>query len=132
MSWEVIKLPKCKHGAALYDQTGNGDWFHDEECTPGCLPVPSNPEMFSRDSYIEIVEDGFYIEHFECTHGECSVDLFGNRFCGLPGWEVYQRSVFAPHFCRVCGHGFEDDQDVKDLDADTELWQHVLCPGERS
>ena len=44
----------CKHGAGLYDQTGNGDWFHAEKCTPGCLPVPCDPSHFDYGSYIVI------------------------------------------------------------------------------
>lgn len=110
MSWEVIKLPKCKHGAALYDQTGNGDWFHDEKCTPGCLPVPCDPGNFKLNSAIEEV-DGYFIEWFD--NGST-------------------RHVAGPEVCRLCGYGFEDIEDLWDPSLRVEWWRHVLCPGERS
>ena len=110
MSWEVIKLPKCKHGAALYDQTGNGDWFHDEECTPGCLPVPCDPGNFKLNSAIEEV-DGWFFEWF--SNGK-------------------SRTVAGPETCCKCGYGFEDIEDLFSPQDRVDSWRHVLCPGERS
>ena len=116
MSWEVIKLPKCKHGAALYDQTGNGDWFHAEKCDPGCLPVPQDPGHFKFDSYIEDVGDGSFVEWFECGHhGEC---------------DDYIRVVAGPETCCKCGYGFEDIEDLFSPQDRVESWRHVACPGQ--
>jgi len=106
----------CKHGARLYDQTGQGDWFHAEKCEPGCLPVPSDPGHFKFDSYIEDVGDGSFVEWFECGHhGEC---------------DDYIRVVAGPETCCKCGYGFEDIEDLFSPQDRVESWRHVLCPGE--
>ena len=100
----------CKHGAALYDQTGQGDWFHAEKCDPGCLPEPCDPGIFKLNSAIED-RDGYFIEWFD------------------NGWT---RHVAGPETCFKCGHGFEDIEDLYSPQDRVEFWRHVLCPGERS
>ena len=109
-------IKTCKHGAGLYDQTGQGDWFHAEKCTPGCLPVPCDPRHFDYGSYIEDVGDGSFVEWFECGHhGEC---------------DDYIRVVAGPETCYLCGFGFEDVEDLFSPQDPVEFWKHVLCPGE--
>jgi hypothetical protein len=29
----------CKNGSKLYAQKGTDDFFHDEKCVEGCLPI---------------------------------------------------------------------------------------------
>ena len=114
----MAKLNKvtCMHGAGLYDQTGEGDWFHSEKCVAGCLPMPFDPRHFENDAYIEDVGDGSYVEWFSCGHkGEC---------------DNYIREVSGPEVCRNCGFGFMDIEDLKPPpNYPVSLWEHEKCPG---
>lgn len=127
---EVKLTAHCKHGTELEEHgPGSGDYFHKSKCVDGCLPIKSYTKMFKQASHIEVIEEGVYLEHFECGHGSCT------KFCGLPGWEVYQRWVFVPYTCVKCGHGFEDSSDVlmtqspSGIPIDPSLWCHLKCPG---
>ena len=57
----MAAVKTCKHGARLYDQTGQGDWFHAEKCDPGCLPVPCDTGHCKLESYIEDVGPGSFV-----------------------------------------------------------------------
>ena len=34
-----IDYGQCKNGARLYAQKNTQDWFHDQKCIKGCLPI---------------------------------------------------------------------------------------------